>query len=212
MSPDRDPQAWSGLIESLGVESILVVISTWMGPRLRQETSAEDIWQETLFMAWRDRDQHDWIDVYTYRQWLLGIARNRVRDAVTIMTAKKRGGSRATPVLSSLGLAADGSDSVVPPILPVCTTTPSRVARGRERLEAMEDALRALPEEMRAAVQLRLFEQLPMAEVARELGVTLAIAKKRVYLGSDIYRTRLGELLRMPGSRATEELHREPSS
>lgn len=192
--PHRDPDAWPALIGSLGVENILVLIASWMKPRLRQEMSAEDLWQDTLYMAWRDRESHEWQDAYTYRQWLLGIARNRMRDAVTMMTTQKRGGGKSLHPLSTLASA----DWKKLPALPMSSTTPSRVAQGRERLDAMEQELRALPDELRDAVRLRVFEQLPMARVAEQLGVTLAIAKKRVYLGSSLYRTRLTDRWRIP--------------
>lgn len=195
-APHRDAAAWPLLIAGLGVESLLVLISTWMAPRLRRELSPEDLWQETLFMAWRDRAQHEWTDAPAYRRWLLGIARNRMRDSVTIMTAKKRGEGRVALNLSELP-GADGGDSEVPPILPVSSTTPSRVAEGRERLEAMEEALTSLPDEYREAVRMRLFEQLTLPRIAEELGITLAMAKKRVYLGAERYRIRLSERLHL---------------
>ena len=45
---------------SLDVENILVLVATWMGSRVKQEMTAEDT-QEILFMAWRVRDQHEWL-------------------------------------------------------------------------------------------------------------------------------------------------------
>ncbi len=58
--------------------------------RLKRQLSAEDIWQETLCMAWRDREKHRWQGPRSYRGWLLAIAKNRIRDAADRMDAKKR--------------------------------------------------------------------------------------------------------------------------
>jgi len=201
--PHLDPEAWPRLIEELAVEAILVLIASWMGAKLRQEQSPEDIWQETLCLAWRDREQHEWRDPQSYRRWVLGIARNRVRDAVTHMRAQKRGGGKRPELLSVLADAC-GEDVSVSGLLPPNSETPSRTAILRDRARAMEAALETLPEEYRDALRLRLFEQLPLKEVARELDVSLATAKKRVYLGADLYRTALREVLsRVPGSRGS---------
>ena len=187
--PHRDPETWSELIAGLPVERFLVVFSTWLGPRLRSSWSAEDIWQETLLMAWRDRSAHEWSGVQDYRRWLFAIARNRVRDAVTTATAQKRGGERRTTSLSALGRGADDSEFSVG--LPPDTLTPSRVYGRMERVQSMHAALDSLPEVYRDAVRLRVFEEFRLEEVARALDVSLATAKKRIYLGAELYTARL---------------------
>ena len=177
-----------------------MLISTWMGPRLKQETSSEDLWQETLYLAWRDRGQHEWVDLPSYRRWILGIARNRVREAVTHMKAQKRGGGKRPELLSVM---ADncGEDVSVSGLLPPNSETPSRIAHVRDRVRVMEAALQTLPEDYRDALRLRIFEQLPLKEVAEQLDVSLATTKKRVYLGAELYRTALREVLsQVPGS------------
>jgi len=188
------------LIDRVGAESILVLISSWMGPHLRRELSAEDIWQEALAMAWRDREKHTWRDLPSYRNWLLAIARNRVRDAVKLCSAGKRGGGRHIDSLSAPS-AAQGDDGVGLPEQVADSLTPSRVAMRRERTLAMLRALRSLPVEYREAVRLRLFERMSLADVAASLGVSLATAKKRIYCGSRLYRDRLRLALSRSSSR-----------
>jgi RNA polymerase sigma factor (sigma-70 family) len=199
MQPHRDRGAWPSLVQNLSVEAILVLISSWMGPRLRRLWSPEDLWQETLFLAWRDRDQHEWKGVAAYRRWILGIARNRVREATTQMLALKRGGGNLPRSLSSLcDSQVDGTSASE--ILPPHSETPSRILSLRERRRAMEAALRTLPEEFGQALRSRLFEQKPLKEVAEGLGVSLATAKKRVYLGAQLYRKALrAALSQLPG-------------
>jgi DNA-directed RNA polymerase specialized sigma24 family protein len=52
----------------------------------------------------------------------------------------------------------------------------------------MQPALGELPEELRGVVFLRVFEELPMAEVATRLGIGLSAAKHRFRKGIEVYR------------------------
>ncbi len=203
--PHLDPEAWPGLLQNLAVEAILVVISSWMGPKLRQHCSPEDLWQETLFYAWRDGSQHQWRGLAAYRRWILGIARNRVREAVTQLKALKRGGGKLPKSLSFLQEGAEEGVRASDP-LPPLSETPSRILSLRERRLSMEKALQRLPKEYEEALRLRLFEQLELKEVAKGLGVSLATAKKRVYLGAELYREALSEVLsQIPKERREQE-------
>ncbi len=182
--PHLDPAAWIQLIEGFG-PAILVVISSSMGGRLEQHLTAEDIWQETLFMAWRDRDKHEWHSQRAYRAWLITIARNFIRNAADHINAKKRGGDHQVDPFSVLLGSRGGSSSA---LLPPASTTPSRVAAHREMAAAMEDALHGLPDNLEQVLRLRLFEDLPMREVAARLRIALSTAKDRFVKGARLYR------------------------
>jgi RNA polymerase sigma-70 factor (ECF subfamily) len=195
--PHRDATEWGRLVESLDVASIFVVIGSWLSPRLRAEVTAEDIWQETLWCSWRDRDQHEWRNLAAWRAWLLSIAKNRVRDTGRLIGRTKRGGDHQIAPFSMLG--TDSVSSLLPP----GSTTPSRVAGFRERARAMETALQGLDEDLRAIVQLRLFEEIPMREIATQLGLPLSTAKERLLRGVTRYRNRLRQLLGSDGSEST---------
>lgn len=193
--PHQDPTTWGRLVESLDVASVFVVIGGWIGPRLRGQIAIEDIWQETLWCSWRDRNQHDWRDLAAWRTWLLSIAKNRIRDAARTQSRHKRGGDRSTAPFSTLG----DRDSIQS-MLPAGSTTPSRVAGLRERARAMEAALDSLEPELRDIVRLRLFEEAPMREVAEQLGLPLSTAKERLLRGVQKYRVRLRQILGSDGS------------
>ncbi len=143
-------------------------------------------------MAWRDREQHHWQGLRSYRAWLLGIAKNRIRNAAEWMDAKKRGGDHEVETFSSLLASRDGSVSA---LLPPYSTTPSRVAGHAERAAVMEAALRSLPPELEEIVRLRFFEQLSTSRVAERLGIPLSTAKKRAFRGAALYRLKLKESL-----------------
>jgi len=189
-APHRDPTEWGRLVESLDVASVFVVINSWLGAKLRGPISAEDIWQDTLWCSWRDRDQHEWRGLSAWRIWLLSIARNRVRDAGRQLGRVKRGGAHSTAPFSTL---ADRES--VSLMLPPGSTTPSRVAGFRERARAMEMALESLEPDLRTIVHLRLFEEVPIREIADQLHLALSTAKDRLLRGVTSYRHRLRQLL-----------------
>ncbi|MDF1799221.1 MAG: hypothetical protein P1V81_08610, partial [Planctomycetota bacterium] len=80
--PSTSPQhldlvSWDTLVEALGPASCIVVIDSWMGQAVTSEVSPEDIWQEALFLAWRDREQHEWRGVGAHPRGRRAIARPR---------------------------------------------------------------------------------------------------------------------------------------
>lgn len=184
--PHVDPATWSRLVDSLDAATIFVVIGGWVGAELRAEVSVEDIWQETLWMAWRDRQQHEWHGLSLYRAWLLGIAHNRVREAVRNRSRQKRGGDRTLARLTDLG----GTDTV-DEYLPPQSTTPSRTASHLERARVLESALASLDEPLRDVIRLRVFEELPLKESAERLGLPLSTFKDRLVRGMRDYRNEL---------------------
>jgi len=190
-SPHADPAQWDRRVDAVGPESMLVVIGRAMGPAVRGWCGAEDVWQETLALAWRDRDRHAWTDVASYRAWLVVIARNRIVDLSRRISAERRGGTRRTGLFSDIdGDSARGFEE----FLPAGSTTPSRVASSRERSRVMEEALASLPEDEQAVVAMHLFEERPMEEIARELGLGVSAAWRRFRKGSAAYARRLAVL------------------
>lgn len=189
-APHKSPASWGEVVDSIDAANVFVVISGWLGADARAELSVEDIWQETLWMAWRDRDQHEWVSVSRYRSWLLGIAKNRVMDMVRALGRKKRGGPQRTARFSDLG----GPDTVGG-ILPPQSTTPSRVASNMERARTFERALAALEDDLSNIVRLRLFEELSTDAAAQQLGIPLSTAKHRLVRGMQAYRKKLQQQL-----------------
>lgn len=192
-----DPIAWDGLIESLGPASCVVVIDGWIGSALRAHVAAEDIWQEALYLSWRDREQHAWRGTRAYRRWLLEIARNRVHDHARRASALKRGGGAAHALFSELGVEEGATLSG---LLPGSSTTPSRVASTNERAAHMRAALATLPSEQATILRMHLFEEREMAPIAAELGIGLAAAWYRFRQGSETYARLLEQAIGVDGS------------
>ncbi len=189
--PQLDDLAWPRRIQELGVPSLLVTIESWMGPDLRSRMGPEDVWQETLWMAWRDRRQHRWTDRRAFRSWLLGIARNRIRNLADHESALRRGGG-VKPMSLDPGDPNASRPGEIP--MPAATTTPSRMAWFDERARRIRSAIDALPERYSEVVRLRLLEELPMREVALRLGIGLSTAKERFLAGALLYRRELIDL------------------
>lgn len=188
----KSPRAWDALVDAIGPASLLVVIDARLGPALRARVSAEDILQESLLQAWRDRAQCKWDGLASFRRWLLGIAEHRIRDAVDYFAAKKRGEGRAPQSLVRAGVSTRSGGEVP---FAIQSTTPSRLAQHREQAEQMRLALDSLDEETREVLQLRLFEGRSMAEIAEQLGIGVAAAKYRFRKGAQRYRARLFQAL-----------------
>ncbi len=185
---DPSPVAWERLLERFGPASMLVCIEARMSPRLREHTTAEDIWQETLLYVWRDRTAVEWRGYPALRRWVLTVAENRIRNAIDHLEAARRGGGKVP-----LPLGDDDPRTGAPPP-PATSTTPSGMAVLREQAAAMQAALARLPDDVREVVRLRLFEEMPVAEVAQALGLGESAVKHRFRRGAELYEGHLRDL------------------
>lgn len=191
---DDRPETWDRLIEAVHPASLLILIDGQLGPRLRTEVAPEDVLQEALLCAWRDRKQVAWNGVAAFRRWLIALVQRRIRDLVDTVRAKKRGGGVRTVHLSALR-GDDASSSAAVFAGPVDTTTPGRVARLREQAAAMQQALDALPPDLRAVLVLRLFEDQEILAIASKLGIGESAVRHRFRRAAGLYYARLQELL-----------------
>jgi RNA polymerase sigma factor (sigma-70 family) len=191
-SPLDDPGRWPELLDSVGIDSILVVVEQWMGPLLRKQQDAGDIVQQTLEHAWRDRAGFRWTGYAGFRAWLLSIAKHRIQDALDKMKAQKREGDATATRLSELTPDAEGSISS---FLPGITTTPERLAYYKERAQIMRQALASLPPDLEGVVRLKLFEGKSVEEVFEALGISRATMFERFKRGSELYARKLAQLL-----------------
>lgn len=173
--------AWSRLVEAVGPASILVVVESRMGERLKSRTTVEDIFQEVQLRAWRSRLGFEWRGLKSFRSWLLTIADNVIVDEVRKLDSG--------PLLSELaGPAATESAAFAGP---VGTTTPSRVLSWREQKQIMQAVLDSLPEDLREVVWLRHFNGFEIAHVAQRLGIGESAVRHRLRKGLELYHSRL---------------------
>lgn len=129
----------------------------------RAEWAAADLTAETFAQAWlsrrRFRDERDG----SAFPWLLGIAHNVLRDSAR----RDRVETRARERLGlPLDLAADDGYAQVDEQL--------------SQQGSLREAFHSLPAHERRAVELRVLNELPYTEVARQLSIRPAAARLRV--------------------------------
>ncbi len=186
----HSPVVWQQLIDGAGPASLLVAIESRMSSELRARTSPEDIFQDALLHAWRDRAAFEWRGQRSFRSWLLSIIDNRIRDAADFEGAMKRGGHHLLHSIDGEARPMHEGRPAMPPAL-IASTTPSRVAIVREQAAAIAQAIAALPEELRDVVQLRLIEHRTIEQIAEALSIGVAAVRHRFRKGAEAYRQRL---------------------
>ena len=177
-------------VEAAGPAGLLLAIEARMGVTLARHMTAEDLWQETLLQAWKDRQRHEWRGLQSFRNWLLAVAMHRLHDALDRVGAQKRAGG-AEPA----HLAGASQSSGVGDAWALVSTTPSRIAMHRERADAMRAALELLPDRLREVVRLRVFEEEPLDRIAAQLALSHAAVKHRLREGPALYRVYLRRAL-----------------
>jgi RNA polymerase sigma factor (sigma-70 family) len=178
-----DPKRWEEIVRSMNPAAMQVVIGSSMSKKLREHCSPEDIWQETLTHAWRDRAQHTWEGPNAFRAWLFEIARNRIREVARGLSAEKRGAGERTAKFSELATNALSSTGAN---LPLDSQTPSRIVSKDERRAATREAVASLPPDIRDIVRMHLLEEQTMEAIAEKLGIGVSAAWHRFRKGSEI--------------------------
>jgi RNA polymerase sigma factor (sigma-70 family) len=192
MEPDLasgNSDVWNSLVTAANPASLLVAIACRMGPELRQVLDPEDLWQETLLKAWQARQDFVWQGTPSFRRWLLTIAFRCIGDQRDRSLAKRRDSTRTASL--RLGGTGGGGSSRPPGVEPFGSTTPSRIAFERERARAMERAILSLPDDVRDVVRLRLFEDLPIGEIASTTGLGDSAVRRGFRKGAELYRKAL---------------------
>ncbi|MCR9243482.1 MAG: sigma-70 family RNA polymerase sigma factor [bacterium] len=190
----ENANGFADLIEAVGPASMLVAIGARLDRGLRQRVQPEDIWQETLLHAWRDRAQCIWSDLRGFRRWLLGIADHRIADARDFHSAQKRATDRERVIRPRTAGETHAAEAFASE--PGRSTTPSRLAVQREQADQMQLALEGLPPELREVLRLRLFEGLTSKEVATALDLGESAVKHRYRKAAAHYRAGLRQRMR----------------
>ncbi len=187
--PDRtdpeawtDPGAWPDRTDPAGGR-LAGTIALQMGTRLRRHSSPEDILQETLLHAWRNRAALPHVPPGAIGGWLLAVARNRVRDAADACASAKRGGHLSRPVMT-LGLA-------IATVADRRSVTPDEAVAQRETEARVRAAVARLPGGHRRVLELLFWSGLAPREAARRLGLNAAAIRRRCRQGLGLLRDAL---------------------
>jgi RNA polymerase sigma-70 factor (ECF subfamily) len=147
---------------------------------MKNEAEAEDVVQETFLSAFKGIDQFD--GRAELRTWLYRIAHN-----VALMQLR-----RAKMDLVSIDEASEPEDGApVPQVLfDWCCLPEPEMDKAEVRLE-LEQALKAMPEKLRAVFVMRQMEELSTEATAEALSVSEEVVKTRLRRGRLWLRERL---------------------
>jgi len=124
---------------------------------------AADLLQEAFVRVWRNIDEARRIPVERRRFWMVAIA-----GSVLVDFARRRA---VRAHVTCAVPAAEPIDSA---------PSPHAVVQGRDELARLDDAIRALPEDLRTALVLSVMEGLSSAEIAATLGVPPGTVRSRI--------------------------------
>ena len=152
------------------LESLYRRHSPWIAGRLAAATSSRDLAEEAL----QDAFMSVWHSASSYRgegdvaAWLWGIARRRL-----ISLGRKR---------------TDVPEQLVAPDVPGV----DEAVLSRDEAQRVRAAVDRLPRDQREAIEGVVFEDRPVVDVARSLGVPVGTIKSRLHRARAHIRTELG--------------------
>jgi RNA polymerase sigma-70 factor, ECF subfamily len=147
---------------------------------LGDEEDARDLAQETFVRVYRSRDTFR--PEYSFSNWLFTIAGNLARNRIRWRTRH--------PTVP-LDPGEDASSPSPKDTLPSEAPSPDREMQAAERNQAVRQAVLQLPEDLREAIVLCEWQDLPVAEAARILKATPKAVESRLYRARNLLRDRL---------------------
>jgi RNA polymerase sigma-70 factor (ECF subfamily) len=160
-----------------------------VAPRLQAKIDVSGVVQMTLFEAHRAQNQFRGQSEAQRAAWLRRILVHNLADELRKLAAGKRDLGRER----SLEAALEESSSRLEAWVAAAQSSPSERAEREEQLFRMAQALAALPENQRRAVELHHLRGLPLADIAREMGSSKPAVAGLLHRGLKALRERLEE-------------------
>jgi len=151
---------------------------------LQNEEDAADLAQETFVKIYQNRAKFDLQQKFS--TWLYAIASNLVRD-------RYRWRSRHQQV--SLEAEDGQTETSLKETLRAVEPLPDQLMQNHERTDAVSKAVAALPEELKQALILSVYQDLPQAEIAIILNCSVKAVETRIYRARLQLRAALSALL-----------------
>ncbi|HEX4376668.1 MAG TPA: sigma-70 family RNA polymerase sigma factor [Steroidobacteraceae bacterium] len=144
---------------------------------LSDRKEAEDVLQEVMLVIWKKSGEYD-PELGSLSSWAVVLTRNRALDRLRARTRRLR-------LIEEVALMSDGPEQSASP-------SAGDVVHGRERAEALRNALTELPPDQRMAIELAFFAGLSQSDIATRLQQPLGTVKARIRRGMLRLRERLG--------------------
>ena len=159
---------------------------------LNGKVDASDITQQTFLEAFSSVGRFRVELGESFRAWLFGIADHVIKDAVKHVQRVKRGGQFQH--VRTVAPTASCSVAVLVELLSADSHSPSYSVMGHEAVQAVEDAIAALPDDYRLAVRLRLLEGKSLEETAQLMDRTPGAVQGLIDRAKKTMRGKLGRL------------------
>ncbi len=185
MGPETEQHIQERLLQR--ADSLCAWIQREMRPELRGLIHADDIFQEVAAAAFRSPSARHLRTPQDWDRWLRRVAKTRL--ALALRTQRRL--KRLPP-----GLIGEHMQSGILRQLPANGRTPSRSVSAREFTYALRVALASLPESVRVAIELKLFEERTDDEIAATLNKSKEAVRGILYRGLARLRERLGDASR----------------
>jgi RNA polymerase sigma-70 factor (ECF subfamily) len=161
-------------------------IERLIGRMVRDTDLVQDIAQETFIRAYRALGQFRG-DAQFYT-WLYRIAVNTAKK--TLMDLRR------DPVVTETALRSDDADETSAVENELTTEeTPESVLAAKEIAQAVNQAMQALPEELRQAVTLREIEGLSYEDIAEAMNCPIGTVRSRIFRAREAISQRVKPLL-----------------
>ncbi len=179
----RDPAGGWGPILDRAESRLRILLHFRMPAALRATCEPDDLLQDTWLEASRLIDRFEYRGPGSLQRWLAGILENKLLHA-------ERSSARIPRTDKDVGPAAAGASRLA--AIFRTRASASREARRREREDLVRSVIESLPEELRRAVLLRVYEGLSGREAARVEGVDESTMSGRLRraLGACAFRLR----------------------
>jgi RNA polymerase sigma-70 factor (ECF subfamily) len=162
-------------------------------PRLGDVVSAEEVLRDTLATAVEKIRRFTWQGKSIY-PWLRQIAINKVYD---IHRQSKRSRRLADAMVHEVAIESDRESHADAQLI---ADQERRAHRDR-----IDETMRQLQDRYRAAIELRLIQELPREDCARRLGVTIGTFDVLLFRAVRAFRKHFGERAELSRAGETEE-------
>jgi RNA polymerase sigma-70 factor (ECF subfamily) len=150
---------------------------------VRNQTEAEDITQEAFIKAYRALPSFR--GESAFYTWLYRIAINTAKNS--LVSSRKR--------LVDYDLDLQDPDDYSSQVLLKHTDTPERLLLTDEIRHTVQDAMRALPEDLREAIMLRELDGLSYEEIAEVMECPVGTVRSRIFRAREAIDNKLRPLL-----------------